>query len=266
MKIILLFLVIFLLGSCNLSTKKEAAKVVQEKITEPQSYFPEALSTIFKVHGGLELWQQQRTLSYELPKPNGTETHTIALWSRKDRVDSERFSLGFDGDRVWLLDPDAMYKGDAGFYHNLMFYFYAMPFLLADDGIIYNETDDLVFEGKRYPGIHIAYKPGVGVSSKDEYFLHYDPETFQMAWLGYTVTYTTGKKSDTVTWIRYNNWQTLNGLVLPKAITWHQTEGRKILAPKNTVRFKKGMVSPTPKEDEFYAKPEEAVYVTVKKS
>ena len=61
----------------------------------------------------------------------------------------------------------------------------------------------------------------VGASSKDEYFIHFDADTHQMAWLGYTVTYRSGESSDNVKWIRYNDWQEVNGLALPKSITWH---------------------------------------------
>ena len=124
-----------------------------------------------------------------MPKPDGKETHTTNLYSRKDRIDASNFSMGFDGEQVWLLDENGNYKGDPVFYHNLIFYFYAMPFILADNGIVYGETEDLVFQGKRYPGIRISYEVGVGTSYKDEYFIHYDPETYQMTWLGYTVTY-----------------------------------------------------------------------------
>ena len=53
-----------------------------------------------------------------------------------------------------------------------MFYFYAMPFILADDGIIYEDVAALKFEGKSYPGIKISYESGVGESPEDEYILY----------------------------------------------------------------------------------------------
>jgi hypothetical protein len=253
--------------ACKPSPKNEESKGAEPaKLVETPSKYPEVLSKVFDAHGGLQKWKQQRTLIYVLPKPENPETHSVDLWSRKDRIDSEKFTIGFDGNEIWLLDPNENYNGDAAFYHNLMSYFYAMPFLLADDGIVYSETEDLIFEGKSYPGIHIGYNSGVGISSKDEYVLHYDPETYQMAWLGYTVTYRTGEKSDNVKWIKYDDWQNLNGIVLPKSITWYNYEGRNILDPRSTVTFEESTVSITPKPDDFYTKPEGAEIVTVKKS
>ncbi|NDV16065.1 hypothetical protein GO009_08515 [Muricauda sp. TY007] len=259
--ILLLFLA---MTGCKQKPKAEKNEAsVPQEISESEAVYPDAMVKVFDAHGGLEQWKEQRTLSYVLPKPELPETHTIDLWSRKDRIDTEQFSMGFDGEQAWLLNTDEIYKGDAGFYHNLMFYFYAMPFVLADDGIMYSATEDLKYEGKKYPGLQIAYEAGVGASSKDEYYIHFDPESHQMAWLGYTVTYRTGESSDNVRWINYNDWQNVNGLLLPKSITWHKYEGRKILEPASTVTFEEVSLSETSKPQVFYEKPENGEYVPI---
>ena len=111
------------------------------------------------------------------------------------------------------------------------------PFVLADEGIIYSQTEPLSYEGVDYPGIRISYNDGVGVSPKDEYFIHYDAQTNQMAWLGYTVTYFSGEKSKKISWIRYNDWQEINDFVLPKSLTWFTVDDGKLVAPRNTREF-----------------------------
>ena len=265
-KLSLVFAAVFAVA-CKTEPKKDTIEpmVQMEKAEETMGY-PESLTKVFDAHGGLDTWRGIRTLSYEMPKTSGAETHTIDLWSRKDRVDTDQYSMGFDGTDVWLLDANDTYTGDAAFYHNLMFYFYAMPFVLADGGIIYSETDPLTFDGVSYPGIRISYEKGVGTSSKDEYFIHYDPETFKMAWLGYTVTYRTGEISDNVKWIRYDDWQTVGELVLPKSVTWYNYEGRKILDARSNVPFERVELSKESKPNSFYEKPDNAVVVEVNKS
>ena len=264
MKKSIALLFVLVLGACKNEPKKELAGE-NAPVEKNQKTYPEALETVFDAHGGLTNWKAQRTLTYVLSKPNASETHTIDLWSRKDRVDTEKFAMGSsDGTKVWLLDTEGVYKGDAAFYHNLMFYFYAMPFVLADDGIHYGETGDLEYEGKNYPGIRISYGDGIGASPKDEYFIHFDPETHHMAWLGYTVTYRTGEVSDNVKWIRYSDWEAINGLKLPKSITWHKYEGRKILEPSGTMKFEDVTLGTAAKSDDFYAKPEQANWVASK--
>ena len=267
MKKATILLLVLALGACKQGTKKEETQeTTQEEITSPPPKFPMEMAKVLEVHGGLKLWKEQRTLSFGLPNSDFIETHTVDLWSRKDRVDSDQVSMGFDGKQVWLWDSNQNFEGDAGFYHNLMFYFYAMPFVLADNGITYGDADALVFEGKTYPGIRISYDYGVGASSKDEYFIHYDPETHQMAWLGYTVTYGSGKKSENVKWIRYDNWQPIKGLLLPKSITWYNYEGGKILGPRDTLTFEEITLKSASEPDSFYEKPDGAEFVEVKKS
>ena len=267
MRKLTIVVLILAMAACKPSPKKaeaESETVENAEVEAPK--YPEALGKVLEKHGGMDAWKKQRTLVYALPKPNFREVHTIDLYSRKDRIDTEIFSMGFDGEQAWLLDADKKYTGNVGFYHNLIFYFYAMPFVLADSGIIYTDTEDLEFEGKKYPGIEISYESGVGASSKDQYYIHYDPETYQMAWLGYTVTYRSGEVSDNVKWIRYNDWTSVNGLILPNSISWYKYEGRELLEPANTLTFESASLSNEAKEDGFYQKPEGAEFVEIKKN
>jgi len=256
---LLLLIVPFL--ACKPSKKETAEADIADivEMQKEQKKYPEALQKLIDVHGGLAVWKAKRTLSYSIPKPNNPETHTIDLQNRNERIDTPKYTIGFDG-KAWVLNGEDSYKGNPEFYHNLMFYFYAMPFVITDDGINYNETDDLVFEGKNYPGIRISYNDGVGISSKDEYYVHYDADTHQMAWLGYTVTYRSGEKSDNVKWIRYDDWKTINGLVLPNSISWYKVEEGKITELRNKVAFNEVKLSEEAQDSDFYAKPDTAEY------
>lgn len=266
MKKITLIALVAVFFSCKTEKRNPEHAVEEVVLTTPDASttYPDEVLKILNAHGTLESWRKYKTMSFTIPKENASEIHSIALQSRKDKVSTPSFEMGFDGSQVWLLDNVESYKGDAVFYHNLMFYFYAMPFVLADNGIEYGTTTLLEFEGKSYPGIRISYDSGVGASPKDEYFLHYDPETFQMQWLGYTVTYRTGEKSENVKWIRYNDWMEVEGLLLPKSITWYTYEGKTPISAKNTVLFEEVSLSEQEKLSGFYDKPEEGVYVSGK--
>jgi hypothetical protein len=258
MKTLVPLVLLFLITACKPAPKVETAVITANSAENTISELPEQLTAVFDVHGGLAQWRAMKTLIFEIPA--GTreatgEMHTIDLTSRKDKIVMGDIEMGFDGKAVWALDLQNTYKGDPMFYHNLMFYFFAMPFVLGDNGIHYGLTDPLVFEGKSYPGIQIGYGDGVGTSPKDEYFIHYDPDTHQMAWLGYTVTYRSGEKSDHVKWIRYNDWLLTNGLWLPNSITWHDYEGRKIKEAKTTVHFNNVAISDQAKPKDFYGMP-----------
>jgi hypothetical protein len=250
------FLLIFFFSCKEGKTTAEPEAMASKVEAIEESPYPEALQNIFEAHGGLPLWKKQRTLTYVIPKPENPETHMTDLYTRKDKIETLNYNMGFDGNRPWLLNKKKPYEGNVEFYHNLMFYFYAMPFVLADDGIYYDEAPALEFEGKSYPGIQITYETGVGTSPKDEYYLHFDPETHEMAWLGYTVTYRTGEDSDNIKWIRYDDWGNFNGLKLPHSISWYNYEGMDIKDLRNSVKFEKVSVSTDAKPEGFYAKPE----------
>lgn len=262
MKFIVSFFILSLFViSCN---QKKTHQIAEQPATVskdlPVKNYPETINTIFEAHGGLENWRKQRTLSYVLPKPGNPEKHTIDLSKRFDKITSEDFDLGFDGNRPWVLEKDENYEGNVDFYHNLMFYFFAMPFVFADDGITYTPTEPIVFEGIQYPGVKISFDDGVGTSSKDEYFLHFNSQTKQMEWLGYTVTYRTGESSDKVNWIRYNDWGTFGSLNLPNSISWYTVENGQLKAVRNTVKFEAIQLSSQAMPKEFYEKPEGASY------
>jgi len=263
MKRIFIIAVILTLFGCK-ETPEETKEKTDAKVVDAMIVGTPvaAINRIFVAHGGLENWKKKRTLSFTLSKPEAPEVHTTDLYSRKEKIEMPEVAMGYDGQYFWLADAKENYTGDPIFYHNLMFYFYAMPFVLGDNGIVYSETEELVFEEKTYPGIRISFDEGVGTSSKDEYFLHYDPETYQMVWLGYTVTYRSGEKSDNVRWIRYDDWMKVDDLILPKSITWHVYEGRSIKEAKNTVSFENVELLNTEKADGFYAKPKNAKVVT----
>ncbi|MEC3908403.1 DUF6503 family protein [Tamlana sp. 2201CG12-4] len=237
MKNILLLVIAISLTSCK-NNKKESIDYSKENLEITTSIYPENISKVFEAHGGVENWNKMQSLTFTIPNPNGGEVTTTDLKYRKSLIDMPNHILGFNGKDIWLKDKDTtQYKGNPKFYYNLMFYFYAMPFVLADDGIIYEEAEPLVFEDKSYPGIKIAYESGIGESPDDEYILYYDPDTYQMSWLAYTVTYFSKEKSKDFRFIQYGNWQEVDGLLLPETISWYNVENNLPTTLRNNVQF-----------------------------
>ena len=132
-----------------------------------------------------------------------------------------------------------------------------MPFVLADDGISYEKVNDLVFEGVNYPGYKISYNANKGTSPDDNYIIYYNPETYQMEWLKYTVIFKSKKPSDKFNVIRYHKWENVNGLVLPKEITWYKKDenGVPTKPAKPATEFTLPLVSQGALADSFFEKP-----------
>lgn len=231
----------------------------KETEAQPQASrnYPATIASVFKAHGGIGTWNAMNNLCFTMEKEAGNETHTIDLKTRKARIETDKFALGFDGEKVWL-DQDSTHFAPqrARFYHNLMFYFYAMPFVLGDDGITYTEVDALEFNGVSYPGTKISFGAGVGDAPDDEYILYRDPKTSQMAWLAYTVTYGKNEKSDRFNYIKYDQWTEVNGLQLPSKMHWYKTENGVPTEMRNERSFIKPTATTTQLDAAIFEKPE----------
>ncbi|EDM43150.1 hypothetical protein SCB49_11764 [unidentified eubacterium SCB49] len=265
-KITVVVFSIFAFVACKENTKEhvsEESMVVNDVVETDQKVIPQNVSEVLNAHGGLAQWNKMNNLCFSFDGRGGEEVHTVDLKNRFEKIENEKWSIGNDGNGVWLLqnEPEA-YKGNALFYNNLMFYFYSMPFVFADSGIVYTSMPQKELDGKMYNVFKVSYEDGIGYSSKDEYMLFSDPDTNKMAWLGYTVTGKSNAKSDKWSFIKYSEWQEVNGLQLPKKLTWFKVEDNLPTEMRNDVNFNKVTVTETVIPTSVFAKPEGAVLIT----
>ncbi len=259
-KLAQLFLLATLVVACKNDKKQESTKVEEIKPADvTTSIYPESIAKVFKAHGGIDQWNKMKTLSFTMEKPNGKEVTTTHLKTRAELIDTPEYTQGYDTETLWVKEKDGKeYKGNAKFYKGLMMYFYAMPFIVGDNGIIYKDAEPLNFEDKTYPGILVSYEAGIGVSPDDQYIIYYDDETGQMEWLAYTVTFGKEGKSKEFKFIRYNNWQTVNGLVVPKSVDWYKQENNQPTEKRNTVEFMDVELSEKAMDKSMFIKPKDA--------
>ena len=259
-KIVHVLLLAILITACKNEPKQDATivdEVKQEEITT--SIYPESITKVFDAHGGIDNWNKMQTLSFAITKPTGIEKITENLKTRAELIDTPTYTQGFDGKTLWINEKDGKaYRGKPQFYKGLMFYFYAMPFVLGDEGITYEDTEPLIFEGKTYPGILITFEAGVGESSNDQYKVFYNAESGQMEWLAYTVTFGRTEGSPDFHFIRYNNWQTVNGLLVPKSVDRYNYKDNLPTEKRNTVEFSEVVISENAPDKTIFSKPEGA--------
>lgn len=255
------FCFLFIVVSCKDKPAQAPVDYTDKSAEITTSIYPENITKVMEAHGGLDAWNKTKTLVFGIERPEGMELTTTDLKSRKSLIETDKFKIGFDGNDVWIDDSQKVFKNNPKFYYNLMFYFYAMPFVLADDGISYYETEPLQFEGESYPGIKISYEAGIGESPEDEYILYYNPENYKMEWLAYTVTYFSKEKSKDWHFIKYSDWEMLEGLILPKTIQWYNNEGMTVTELRNSVDFVNTLASLKSRSASFYAMPEGAMKI-----
>jgi hypothetical protein len=243
-------IILFAFLAATLSQCKKAATETEAKV---QTQHSESIEKVFDAHGGYNTWAEMQGLEFTLA--NG-ERHQIELKSRKVLVEGEKRTIGFDGTDVWVV-PDSLTNG-ARFYHNLYFYFYAMPFVLGDPGITYEDVDSRELFGMNLRGIKVSYGDGVGDSPKDNYILYYDNESKQMRALMYTVTFRSQEASEKFNLIKYDEWQEVEGILLPKKLQWYNYKNDSVGEMRNEVLFSEVMLSKTKPDEKIFLKPESA--------
>jgi len=226
--------------ACNpKQAEKPTEKEMKVETPDLKANYPSAIWDIFEAHGSLHNWRQYKSLIFETgSEEEGWEKHSTDLNSRLASIEASNYSMGYDGSNVWIKQDTAAYKGDPRFYYNLMFYFYAMPFILGDEGIQYTQVDPVTIQDQTYEGIKVSYNAGVGTSPEDEYIVYYDPATKKMHWLAYTVTYFSKEKSENFNIVHYTDWAETNGLLLPTEMAFYRFPNNQLGEARGSSSFK----------------------------
>ena len=220
---------------------------------------PSTLMAGLKAHGGVERWSEMRTLEYSFPKGASKEFHQVDLASRKVRITHDDYTIGYDGQEVWVSpDKEAFPQMPARFYHNLIFYFYAIPYVLTDPGINYEVLPDRTVNGKELNAVKITYNSGVGDAPEDYYIAHFDKTTNELYLLLYTVTYFSGKTNENFSALVYDEWTEVNGLKLPKVMKGFRYQADTLGAERYVRIFDDISIHETPLESGIFEMPENA--------
>lgn len=227
--------ILLLQFSCEQSQAVDAPNATVKEQTDAETTVPPLLAKALSTHGGLENWQKMNTLQYTLIIDGQPEKTSVDLNSRQTLLAHPDYQIGFDGKDVWVAPNKMAYregKRSARFYHNLNFYFFAIPFVLADPGINYEVLDTASIAGETYDLLKISYDPGTGDAPDDYYICYFDRETHQLEWLRYTVTYYSGKPSDRYNMLKYDTWQLVSGLLVPEKLIGYTYENGSIGDPR----------------------------------
>jgi len=197
------------------------------------------LHEALKAHGGIETFRQFGTLEYDLkdfpgPKAALNDHQLFDLYSRRALISSDSYRIGFDGEQVWITDPEALGM-PARFYAFSPFYFLGLPFFFADPGCKHEFLGTKTLDDKEYDVVKFFYEAGIGDTADDNYVAYFDKETHLLNLVHYIVTYpafTGGKSPDELERhaIVYDEWQKLNGLLVPKKVTSHGWQEGKLIS------------------------------------
>ena len=241
-------LILTVLTSCSTGKKVE---------TDIYSHYPENFAKLLKAQGGLDKWNLSNTLEFDLvnSEDSSTEHHIVDLKSRKVLVQGDSFKIGFDGSEVWVAPNKKAFAGkSARFYHNLFFYFFSIPYVLADPGINYQD-DTVNLDGQNFSCIKATFNIGVGDSDKDFYKMIVDPQTNRLTSLLYTVTFYSGEVQERYNLLKYEDQQEINGLIFPGRLVGYKYENDSVKENRYEYTFRNISLKETVASDSLFAMP-----------
>ena len=148
--------------------------------------------------GGLEAWYGNGPLYYRFnyqPLDDGTPRDTyITNDYRRSRAVHQLASdttvrYGFDGTDAWSPKGEKVEGMSPRFWALTPYYFVGLPFVLADEGINFEELPATEMDGNTYDMVRVTYEQGTGDASGDFYVLYLNQETGMLDALRYVVSY-----------------------------------------------------------------------------
>lgn len=220
MKVIIGFgILVMMFVGCENKNRDKATKEIEKD-------FPEAFKNGLKAHGGLGLWNSYGTLGFVEISGEDTISHLLDLKNRNERMEKRgAYRVGFTQDTVWIYPTANSFPNkNPRFYHNLRFYFFAIPFVTADKGANQEEMPPGELNGVAYNRIKITFGDGVGIAPKDQYVLWYDQKSHLLKMINYSVTYFDESKSEQYNAIVFDQWKEFGGLSMPMEMIGYKWE------------------------------------------
>lgn len=241
------------INACNEPTSKTETTTVEQK------EFPAFFQKVLDAHGGLETWNKMNTLKFSSTRRAPITNYTIDLKNRKEIIEAEgKYTLGNDGKTVWVSPARDSFPGkNPRFMKNLTFYFVAIPFVLADEGVNLTDLGSKEVNDRKYNVIKATFGEGVGDASEDQYLLYINPNTDKIDFINYSVTYFDKTKATKYNALKYE-WQNVNGLLFPEKYIGYKWENEELGEIRYESPFEKVSFSEEKMEETIFDIPEGA--------
>ena len=196
------------------------------------------LDRCLEAHGGLTKWRSYAGVEYDLTwksaKGEKKDHQLFDLHNRTGLITSEKYTLGSDGHEVWIKPGlDALGGTPPRFYFGTPFYFFGLPFVLADPGAKQESLGKKMFQDQEYDAVKVTFGKGAGDTPDDYYVLYLNPKTAQLKLAYYIVTFPMMRKGRPVEQLEphaivFQDWQKVDGLLVPQEAPFYKWTGDNI--------------------------------------
>jgi len=157
----------------------------------------QVLHSALVAHGGLQRWYTRGALDFTIdvvptqaPAARRHTRVTTDLWSRRTYqhlVDEPSRRFGWDGEVAWIARDAGSFGFPIGPWATIPFVFAALPFSLADAGVVITQVDDREIDGTSYHVLVLSFDAGSEIGPSDTYTLFIDTYTRRIGGVRYDV-------------------------------------------------------------------------------
>ncbi len=223
-----------------------------------------------EAHGGLAKWESFASVEFDqtwTSKKGVKKDHQLFdLRSRDGLITSDAYTLGATNGEVWIKPGlDALGGTPPRFYMWTPFYFFGMPFVFADPGVVQESLGKKSFQGQDYDATKVTFKQGTGDSSDDYYVTYADPQSGQLKLVSYVVTFAALRKDKPMDQLQphalvFEEWQDAGGLRVPKRGSFYNWKNENVEGePLGVIEFSNVRFSDTAPDHAKFQKPADAV-------
>ncbi len=151
-------------------------------------------------------------------------TMTLLTNSTKGKLElTDGTAIYFDGDTVYH-SPDLKNPSGARFDAYTWMYFLLFPTKMSDPGTVWSQPETTEMNGNTYTQQKLSFKPETGDAPDDWYEVYSNPETHEIAYLGYIVTAnkTVEAAEASPHAIGYTNYVAIDNVPIPMAWTFYE--------------------------------------------
>lgn len=224
--------------TANENLAKAPSSWVEARVTSAQERMgkSEAGQKIWdsiEAHGGLKTWFENGPIAFHFdyqPLDGGRRRNSYQVldqWSVRavhEVAENRQLKYGWDGENAWSFPDTANVGVNPRFWSTTPFYFIGLPFVLADEGISFEELEPKEYKGVTYELVKVTYGEDVGDAPDDYYVIYIHPETKLMGGLRYIVSYPgffPNGGSNPEKFMEIAGLQTVQGITIPKGYNTH---------------------------------------------
>lgn len=237
---------------------QEPQPKIENPVTEVKE-FPAFFQKVLDAHGGWDTWNKMNTLKFTSTRNNPQTNYTVDLKTRKEVIEAPgKYTLGNNGEQVWVSPVRDSFPGKSPrFMKNLVFYFVAIPFVFADDGVNLEDLGIQKVNGLDYQVIKATFGDGVGDAPEDIYQMYVNPNTSKVHFITYSVTYFDKSRATKYNALKYE-WENVNGLLFPTKYIGYKWEDGQLGDERYQSPFSNAMYSKEVQDTSMFSVPEGA--------